>query len=601
MIEAKRAERAEREEVEVPRPADTELPSNAVVENCSKCGTLLDVSNCFPLTETICPGCGDIIKVLREFHRFVLLSTLGQGGAGTVFRAFDETLERDVALKLLRNEHTKDPEFVKGLEREAMITASINHPHVVKVFSAGMKNGYYYLAMEIVGGGSLSQRLKRPWREAERETLTIGIQVAEALKAAFERGLLHRDVKPGNILFVDPDTVKVADFGLAQPFGELNDDAEGIWGTPEYIAPEKVLGRGEDLRSDIYSLGCTLYHCLAGGPPLDTAIVMRSISTDQPHAAPDIQKTVPWVSGATAFVIKRCLEVKPEDRYQTYDELIEHLQYARDHAGEPKENRSIAASNSKDAGPNRRSWLLFGAIGAFGALLAIAAAAGGYIAVNNKRPVREMPRETVVSKPVKSSPPEPTATPEPSTAPLIAGSLMGTFAPVIDFSHNLTALGTDDWAHWNSRYIHKAFGGRQISDLTNIRGGVRGVWHSTTHTISWTDGEPVTSNSGDHDYIWCKGAENAGWSFTVPADLTPRTLSVLYGGADGASVSISAHLSDSSAQDSSSTERLTHVALNLATFNYKAASANQTLTITLLKLHDAGDPSVDLHAAWLTH
>ncbi len=305
---------------------------DAVSERCSKCDALLDVSECRPLTEIICPCCGGLIKVLVGFHHFVLLSVLGQGGAGTVYRAFDQTLERDVALKLLRNEHTRDPEYLEGLEREALITASMNHPHVVKVYSTGRKNGFYYIAMEIVSGGSLAQRIKRHGRLPEASVLAVGIQLAEGLQAAWLRKLLHRDVKPGNILFTAQDTVKVADFGLAIPLGQADNASGDIWGTPDYIAPEKLLRQGEDVRSDIYSIGCTLFHCLAGAPPLNTEIVMEVIQKQKATAIPNIQNVAPEVSGGMAFVIKRCLEVDPADRYQGYDELIEHLSYVQGQA-----------------------------------------------------------------------------------------------------------------------------------------------------------------------------------------------------------------------------------------------------------------------------
>ncbi len=356
--------------------------AGTVLENCPKCNAVLDVSACTPLTETSCPSCGALIKVLREFHLFVLLSKLGQGGAGTVYRAFDETLERDVALKLLRNERTRDRTYIDGLEREAQITASISHPNVVKVYSTGCKNGYFYIAMEIVSGGSLAKRIQKQGTLPEATVLSIGVQIAEGLRAALQRQLLHRDVKPGNILFADRDALKVADFGLALPLSQTADDSGEIWGTPEYIAPEKLLGRGEDARSDIYSLGCTLFHCLAGAPPLDTAVVMEAIKTQVAPAAPNIQDLKPEVSGGTAFVIQRCLETDPANRYQSYDELIEHLEYARnqDHrANTPRPSSPGAAKGSKFQKKTMAAVKM-------GLLLLVIAGAGSFFALRPKPP-----------------------------------------------------------------------------------------------------------------------------------------------------------------------------------------------------------------------
>ncbi len=335
---------------------------DGVVDRCQKCDALLDVTGCSPLTETVCPDCGALIKVLRDFHHFVLLSQIGQGGAGTVYRAFDETLERDVALKLLRNEHTRDQEFIEGLEREALITASLNHQHVVKVYSAGRQNGYYYIAMEIVSGGSLAQRMKRDGRLPEAAVLSVGIQLAEGLQAACHHGLLHRDVKPGNLLFSDQGDVKVADFGLALPISRTLVNAGGdVWGTPEYMAPEKLLRKSEDVRSDIYSVGCTLYHCLAGAPPLDLEKVSSVLERQTARPIPNIQNVVAGVSGEMAFVIKRCLEVNPAERYQDYEDLIKHLQYARDQLARPEAKPRSASSGQnvasvKTSSAARRPW-----------------------------------------------------------------------------------------------------------------------------------------------------------------------------------------------------------------------------------------------------
>ncbi len=350
---------------------------DAVIEHCSKCSTLLDVTGCHPLMETACPSCGALIKVLREYHHFVLLSELGRGGSGTVYRAFDETLERDVALKLLRSEHLRDPEYLASLETEALTTASINHPHVVKVFSTGRKNGLYYIAMEIVSGGSLAERLDRMGRLSESTVISLGIQIAEGLQAAYERGMLHRDVKPGNVLFSsEGDAIKVADFGLAMPLEQAKGNSSSdIWGTPDYIAPEKLLQEGEDIRSDIYSLGCTLFHCLTGRPPFETKTVQLIIDNQKPQIAPSVQVFAPKVSGATAAVIKRCLAERPADRFQSYHELVEHLRVANELLANPvaKSKTAAAASAPPAKKSNRAIWTSIAVIFAMG-VVAIAAA-----------------------------------------------------------------------------------------------------------------------------------------------------------------------------------------------------------------------------------
>ncbi len=180
------------------------------------------------------------------------------------------------------------------------------------------------------------------------------------------------------------------------------------------------------------------------------------------------------------------------------------------------------------------------------------------------------------------------------------GSLSGGVALGSTTTYNLTSSGTADWAHWNGTYNHKSSGGSQISDVTPVNAGNYGTFHNTSRNVSWTDGTPVGSNTDDQNFIWCNNKQNAGWSFTVPADTGTRTLNVLYGGATGAVVQITAHLSDSSAADFTNTQTISVATANVATLTYHAASAGQTLTITVLKVNDAGAASADLDAAWLT-
>ncbi len=182
----------------------------------------------------------------------------------------------------------------------------------------------------------------------------------------------------------------------------------------------------------------------------------------------------------------------------------------------------------------------------------------------------------------------------------LVGTLSGTVAAGSSSTYNLTSLGTADWAHWNGTYNHKASGGSQISNVTQIGGGSYGTFSQTARNVSWSDGAPVASNADDQHYIWCNNQINAGWTFTVPADTTGRTLNVLYGGASGAGITIKAHLSDGSASDYSNTQTVSASTPTLATFTYNTLSANQTLTVTLTKSDNSGTTSVDLDAAWLT-
>lgn len=318
-----------------------------LVQACASCSTLLDVSDYEPLAQVTCPSCGATERVERMFNQFTLLDTLGEGGMGTVFKALDTSLNRTVALKLLRREFSTDAEYLAKLEVEAKITASINHPHVVKVYSFGQDHGQYYLAMELVDKGTLDDLLELQGRVAELQLLEVGIQSASGLLAAHERGLIHRDVKPGNILFADAHTSKISDFGLAI-LAEREAEVRGeIWGTPYYVAPEKLNNEPEDFRSDIYSLGATLFHALAGRPPFEASSASLVALKHLKSQAVSLQAFAPDVSEETAYVINRMLNKDPNQRYQSYEELIEHLKYAYDalsavlHGGVKREKERV--------------------------------------------------------------------------------------------------------------------------------------------------------------------------------------------------------------------------------------------------------------------
>jgi hypothetical protein len=183
----------------------------------------------------------------------------------------------------------------------------------------------------------------------------------------------------------------------------------------------------------------------------------------------------------------------------------------------------------------------------------------------------------------------------------LGGALNGSVGTASTSTYNLTTLGGTDWAHWNGQYVHKASGGGQISNVTRVGGGNYGTFSESVRNVNWTDGTPTTSNSDDQTYIWCNDKQNAGWTFTVSASTTPHTLKVLYGGANSGSpgVTISAHLSDSSAPDYTNAQTITSSTMELATFTFNSASAGQTLKITLTKTNNSDGASVDLDSAWL--
>ena len=318
---------------------------DSCVQVCPNCAALVDITDQEPLAKFHCPTCGTAMRANRQYNHFSVVETLGQGGMGTVYKALDRNLNRLVALKLLRRELSEDDSYIAKLEDEARITASINHPYVVKVFSFGSDQGQYYIAMELVDKGSLDDLMQLQGRVAELQVLQVGLQVAGGLQAAHEAGLIHRDVKPGNILFADAHTAKITDFGLAL-LAEHEAESRGeIWGTPYYIAPEKLNQQPEDFRSDIYSLGGTLFHAVAGRPPFEAESASLVALKHLKSKAVSLQAFAPDVSGETAYVINRMLHKDPGERYASYAELLEHFKYAID---------TLTASASKPRAAKQR-------------------------------------------------------------------------------------------------------------------------------------------------------------------------------------------------------------------------------------------------------
>ena len=307
--------------------------STAASQACPACGALVDVSEAEPLATLLCPACGAKMRAQKSFDHFLLVETLGVGGMGSVYKARDTRLDRLVALKLLRRELSADPVEAARLEQEARLTAAINHPNVVQVYSAGHAHGQIYLVMELVDHGSLDDLIAQHTRLPEAQVLQAGIEVAKGLQAAHEKGLIHRDVKPANILFTSAGTAKVGDFGLAVAAGQKAEAQNEIWGTPYYVAPERLNNEPEDFRSDIYSLGATLFHALAGRPPMEGETTSASELRRLKSQPPELRAFAPDVSRETARIISRTLASDPAGRFQSYAEFIRQLEMAAGASG----------------------------------------------------------------------------------------------------------------------------------------------------------------------------------------------------------------------------------------------------------------------------
>lgn len=263
----------------------------------------------------------------KKIGRYLVRKKLGAGGMGIVWLAHDPGLNRDVALKTLPAAFSADQERLKRFLREARAAAKLDHPHTVAVYEAGVDAGVVFIAMELIDGGALSDLAGKGktlnWRAATRAIR----DAAAGLAAAHEAGLIHRDVKPANLLRTTSGAVKVVDFGLARAHCDTTLTREGaLLGTPDYMAPEAWIGGQTDARSDVYSLICTYYFLLTGGPPFVAANI-PALGYQHRHAAfPDARQAVPDLPPAVSRILARGSQKEPADRYPSGTELLADLE-----------------------------------------------------------------------------------------------------------------------------------------------------------------------------------------------------------------------------------------------------------------------------------
>lgn len=319
---------------------------------CRKCGQTIDTSG-LPLFQVVqCPVCQASQKVPAELKHFLLFDVLGRGGMAVVYRALDRTLNRQVAIKVMLSSLETDPQFVANFLREACAAAQINHPNIVQIYMVDEAGGHPFIVMELLDGGRLDDMIAAGRPLAEEFLLRAGLQAAEGLAAAADRGLIHGDVKPANILFDRAGTAKLTDFGLAR-FQQKPLQQGEIWGTPYYIAPEKVRERREDYRSDIYSLGATLFHAFALTPPFEGKTATDVVLARLKGPPPSLEEFRADLHLATQQLIRRMLEPDPMVRYPTYVSLISDMRSTLEQV-----QKGPAPAVSPPSPRRRRRWIL---------------------------------------------------------------------------------------------------------------------------------------------------------------------------------------------------------------------------------------------------
>jgi hypothetical protein len=320
-----------------------------------------------------CSPAGSSIGPEQKFSHYVIKRRVGSGAMGEVWLAFDTTLERELAIKILPPSLGADQERLLRFFREARLAAQLNHPHTVTIYQVGVEEGLPFLAMELVDGGSLEDRIGQQGPLAWQEATRVIRDAAAGLAEAHALGLVHRDIKPANLLQSTKGVTKVADFGLARAASQQSSltSAGTPLGTPAYMPPEQWKGEAVDGRSDLYSLACTYYYLLTGRPPFD-APSAPALGYQHTHVPfPDARQLRPETPDAVCQIIARGTQKDPSQRYQAASELVAELDSLLAAAGSVSGQSSgavlpgpVATAESESAGhkrPPRDRRLLWGA------------------------------------------------------------------------------------------------------------------------------------------------------------------------------------------------------------------------------------------------
>lgn len=292
-----------------------------------------------------------ILPTPSDFGSYYVEKALGHGGMGDVYLATDTMLDRQVALKVMLKGYSEDPDFVRRFQREAQAAARLNNPYIVQVYAFGKEDGLPYIAMELVGGGSLGKELKEaPDGLDPMHVMRVGWQVAQGLDCAAEHQLLHGDLKPDNILYDENRRAKLADFGLAAMQGNANE----IWGTPNYVSPEILRRQHADHRADQYSFGCTLYHALTGHPPFEGPNAIEVLRARFRGLPPPPSAIRPGIPAEIDAIVMRMIQRDPTMRYPSFEPVIADLKdYLRRAIAEKK--RAMAEQERLEAERARQS------------------------------------------------------------------------------------------------------------------------------------------------------------------------------------------------------------------------------------------------------
>ncbi len=267
-----------------------------------------------------------IMKGQKISDRYQIIKAIGEGGMANVYLAYDTILDRDVAVKVLRGDLANDEKFVRRFQREALSASSLTHPNIVEVYDVGEDHGMYYIVMEYVEGRHLKDLIKKRGKLTTSEVIDIMLQITDGMSVAHDSYIIHRDIKPQNIMILENGLVKIMDFGIAMALNSTQlTQTNSVMGSVHYLPPEQASGKGATLQSDIYSMGIVMYELLTGKLPYkgDNAVEIALKQLKEP--LPDIREELPNIPQSIENIIIKATAKNPKNRYADAREMHEDL------------------------------------------------------------------------------------------------------------------------------------------------------------------------------------------------------------------------------------------------------------------------------------
>ena len=280
-----------------------------------------------------------IMKGQKINDRYQIIKTIGEGGMANVYLAYDTILDRNVAVKVLRGDLATDEKFVRRFQREALSASSLSHPNIVEVYDVGEDNGSYYIVMEYIDGKHLKQLLKKRGSLTLTEVVDIMLQVTDGMSAAHDSYIIHRDIKPQNIMILENGLIKITDFGIAMALNSTQlTQTNSVMGSVHYLPPEQASGKGATIQSDVYSMGILMYELLTGTLPFKGDNAVEIALKHIKESVPSVRELLPNTPQSIDNIIMKATAKNVKNRYQDAKEMHDDLKTALDDSriNEPK-------------------------------------------------------------------------------------------------------------------------------------------------------------------------------------------------------------------------------------------------------------------------